>query len=108
MNKAILVLGVVLIVAGIAYALVDSYEVMVDEGYGHWEPDPPNQTILPFTHTWVQVRPAIYETRYPNLTVGAIVALIGLVTAAISYALEDFDYSVKPEVERENASFKDD
>ena len=108
MNKAILVLGAVLIVAGIAYAFVDSYDVVVDEGWGHWEPDPLHPNNVPPAHIWVQDSPAIYETRYPNTTVGAIVALIGLVTAAISYALEDFDYSVEPEVERENASFKDD
>jgi len=96
MNRAILVLGAVLIVAGIAYVLVDSYDVVVQEAYWRWEQKPgmPVNLYSEEDNIWVLVRPAIYETRYPNLTVGAIVALIGLVTAAISYALEDFDYNV--------------
>jgi len=100
MNKAILVLGAVLMIAGIAYALVNSYDVMVQEALGHWEPDPLHPNNVPPAHIWVETYPAIYEARYPNMTAGAIVALIGLVSIVISYALEDFDYNgVETEVE---------
>jgi hypothetical protein len=83
LRKEVIVLGAILLIAGIAYAFVDSYEVMVDEGWGHWEPDPLYPNNVPPAHIWVQDDPAIYETRYPNMTVGAIVALIGIVASII-------------------------